>query len=293
MATSFMADQHTIYQTDLRPADCDCERLIFPHTVFMLGQAVAEQDIEYCPCLGREALEAKQLKWMISSASYFFTGLRPVKGSQVLSETWSPGIKGINFLRSHLIFAEQRNAAQLVAHGSSRWFLVDRDSRRPIRPYDVVDQADYKTYMIPEPDLDFRPLRIKPSSSPVLFQEDFAIAYSLLDDNYHLNNVNYISLSLDCLWSYLASQNLSLLNYQVREIHCNYLAEVRAGQTLSLSLRRAEDYQTATPTCVFQGQSVCLTPRRATQAWDLLGEQRVEETLEPAFRALLVLEEKS
>ena len=292
MSTQLTADQHTIYQTDLRPADCDFERLIFPHTIFMLGQTVAEQDIELCPSLGRKVLEAQDLKWMISSASYYLTGLRPEKGSQVLSETWSPGIKGINFLRSHLIFAERREAAKLVAHGSSRWFLVDRDSRRPIRPYEVVDRQDYDNYIAPDGGLDFRTLRIKPSSRETLYQQDFAIGYSLLDDNYHLNNVNYISLAMDCLWSYFASQGLSLLDYQLKEIHCNYLAEVRAGQTLSLSLKQAEDYQPTPHACIFQGQDVDFTPQAATQSWELTGQQKLGDNLDLAFRALIVLEEK-
>lgn len=292
MSTQLTTDQHTIYQTDLRPSDCDFERLIFPQTIFMLGQTVAEKDIELCTSLGREVLEAQKLKWMISSASYYLTGLRPAKGSQVLSETWSPGIKGINFLRSHLIFSEQREAAQLVAHGSSRWFLVDRDSRRPIRPYEVVDRQDYDAYIAPDGGLDFRTLRIKPSSSETLYQQDFAIGYSLLDDNYHLNNVNYISLAMDCLWSYFTSRGLSWLNYKLREIHCNYLAEVRAGQTLTLSLKKAEDYLPGTHECVFQGQELVFAPSAAVQSWELTGHQKLEGDSTLAFRALIVLEEK-
>lgn len=293
MSTQVTADQHTLYRTDLHPSECDFERLIFPHTLLMLGQNAAEKDIELCPSLGRDALEAQEIKWMISSVSYYLTGLRPVKGSQVLSETWSPGIKGINFLRSHLIFSERREATQLVAHGSSRWFLVDRDSRKPLRPYEVVSEEDYKAYCAPDRGLSFRTLRIKPSKTATLYQQDFAIGYSLLDDNYHLNNVNYISLAMDCLWSYFASRDLSLIDYQVREIHCNYVAEVRAGQTLTLSLKQAEANQPSSHACLFQGQDIDFSSQAPTQSWELTGHQKIEDKLDLAFRALIVLEEKS
>ncbi|MDO5033625.1 MAG: thioesterase [Eubacteriales bacterium] len=292
MSTQLSPDRHTIYQTDLRPSDCDFERLIFPHTVFMLGQFAAEKDIELCPALSLAHLEGQKLKWMISASSYYFTGLRPAKGSQVISESWSPGIKGINFLRSHLIFAENRQADRLVAHGASRWFVVDRDSRKPVRPLDLVSQEAYLDYSAPSPDLDFRPLRLAAEEGDSLYRQDFAIAYSLLDDNYHLNNVNYVSLALDCLWSYFVSQAWSWQSYQIRELHFNYLAEVKAGQTLTISISEGALRPTPNHSCLLEGQKLEFTSRKPLQYWVLTGRQAVEAKHQLAFRALVVLEEK-
>lgn len=258
----------TSFNVDMKmlQTDCDFRGRPLPHRLLALSQTAAFLHIQHYPPLVDQKLKAQGVIWMITGFSLTMDVITPAVGDTISCTTWSPGLKGIRFLRNYRFTRGDRSFAEAC----NQWILVDQASRRPLRPKEVLppqDEARYfpamleKQFSIPKiPDL-FTP-EDRARGTVEFFERRFRASYSELDGNHHLNNIYYTSWALDTVADFLLQNNpeagiAALAPYNLKQIDCNYVAEVLPGDQVAVFLRAlpAEAGQAVT-TFVLQGWNV-------------------------------------
>lgn len=145
----------------------------------------------------------------------------PVRGEQILVETWPSGMERFSFFRDHRVISSD---GKLLAQSTSTWLMFDLQTRRLTPP--------------PDPDLEIlspegvRHLpraadRFKvPAECP--YSHSFPVRRSDLDINQHVNNLRYFQWLTDAVPGELI-QNLSL-----REIDIIFRQEGKPDDILTI-----------------------------------------------------------
>jgi len=162
--------------------------------------------------------------WVLSRLTMEIHHL-PVWGEEFDLKTWPSGNQGVFALRDMKISSPARELVSIV----TAWLVVDRDTRRPMRPRDIIS--------VPEPLTRFRALDETPVRLPELANSMVGrharVGYTDLDLNGHVNNTRYIDWMQDCF------DDRFHQNHRLRRLEVNFLAELRLGE--GLDLVRASD----------------------------------------------------
>lgn len=286
---------HTFSKDELSLSDCDANEEILIPSLYSLFQNVAFMDVERLPSLTRENLEAKGLAWMIAENSCRLLPHRVYSPAELISETWSPGLKGVYFIRNSACWREKRTWPGLFALASAKWFLVNKKERKIVRPDEVIGMEelsltkhDWQEMQFPTKRLPSLLKEINQPASYDFFMER-SVEYSYIDLNSHLNNTHYLAFALDCLARYLKEQDLNPWNYKVRELHTNYSSEVFAWQTLRIYLKE-QAYQSSND---LEGNSILHNFRLGDKVRSFLLEGLNLDTNRSAFKQEIVVEEAS
>ena len=119
--------------------------------------------------------------------------------------------------RKYEIFNEE---GETIVSANSLWFLIDSEKRRPCK---INEHISKQFGLGPEDNgqLEFKKL-IEPEE--ISMEKEFSVRYADIDTNKHVNNVKYIS------WSLEAIPDEILENCTLRELKVNYEKETAYGE---------------------------------------------------------------
>jgi len=159
--------------------------------------------------VGLETLLAKGVTWVLGRQR--IENPLPVRlGEEIEIETWPAGIDRLAALRD---FTVRRLDGTEVARATTRWFVLDVATRRPLRPESVLDPR------FPRPPTP--PVLPPPGKLPALArweqQKRFHVRYGDIDLNLHVTNTSYVTWAMEAVprdvWqgSRLAAAEVSFL----------------------------------------------------------------------------------
>ncbi|HZZ83240.1 MAG TPA: acyl-ACP thioesterase domain-containing protein [Anaeromyxobacteraceae bacterium] len=134
--------------------------------------------------------------------------------------TWPSGLDRLAALRDFSL-RRQRDGVE-VARAVSHWFVLDLETRRPVRPERVVTSvpADLPPHVFPPRE------RRLPALERLFAEQRFRTRYSDIDVNQHVNNLSYVAWALESVpeqtWR---GQRLAAIDVQ-------FLAECRYGSAV-------------------------------------------------------------
>ena len=169
--------------------------------------------------IGTEQLLAENKNWVLYSMQFQFFNF-PKWGEEILIRTWASGTHRIFATREVEIY-NAKNKFELIACGTSSWFIIDLQTRRPMRPniYDIM-----KNNIL---DKRFDNLFGETINFPENMIELYEVTaqYSELDWNGHVNNSNYIKWALDTI------PNMYKNNFtKLKDVVVNYLGQAKIGE---------------------------------------------------------------
>jgi medium-chain acyl-[acyl-carrier-protein] hydrolase len=141
--------------------------------------------------VGLETLMAKGLTWVLVRQR--IEADAPIALGDVLDvETWPAGI---DRLAAHRDFRVRRGG-DVVARGTTHWFVLDLQTRKPVRPDAVLDPRFPRERTPPVLEVPGGRLAALPTWD---FQKRFHIRYADIDVNGHVNNGSYVAWALEAI----------------------------------------------------------------------------------------------
>jgi acyl-ACP thioesterase len=176
--------------------------------------------------LGRAALKASGLAWILSRLSVFMER-RPRFGETVTVRSWPRGFHKLFAVRDYDIRDSDDNA---IIRGRSGWLILDIEKRRPIRPQTAAANMPLNEGLNALPsggaDNEVPPGLVPRGFTAAPIQR--RVRYSDIDHNGHMNNARYIQWVQDIM----EMETLETAR-QIR-MDINYLAEAKHGDCLDL-----------------------------------------------------------
>ncbi len=176
--------------------------------------------------VGLDALMARGLTWVLVRQR--IENPAPIRlGDAIEIETWPSGIDRLAALREFVV----RRGGEEVARATTQWFVLDLETRKPVRPADVLDARFPR-----EPRTPAVPL---PGKLPELrawdFQKRFHVRYSDIDVNLHVTNTSYVAWATEVvprdLWR----------SSRLASVEVQFVAETLYGQAILSRLAAAGD----------------------------------------------------
>lgn len=134
--------------------------------------------------VGLDALMPRGLTWVLARQR-IVNPVPIVLGDRLEIETWPAGIDRLAALRD---FVVRRGDGSEVARATTTWFVLDLQTRRPVRPADVLD---VRFPRVPSPPvLEPAPARL-PELREWQAQKRFHVRYGDIDVNLHVTNTSY------------------------------------------------------------------------------------------------------
>lgn len=171
---------------------------------------------------GTDALSRQNLGWVLSGMAIEMDS-RPAEFSKYSIRTWVSSFSGLVSVRNIELLDEAGNC---FGRGTSRWCLINYDTRRPV-PMESLGPSmeDFTTPCDPPCPA---PLRLKAvNTDPVAHH---TVVYSDIDFNRHMNTLRYVDFMVDTLPIEL------LENSRPLRLDIHFSSESSYGQRLSLSM---------------------------------------------------------
>lgn len=169
--------------------------------------------------VGYEVLRERNLMWVLSR-QYLKIMKYPGWGDKITVVTWPSGKERISWLRDFKLLNEQN---ELIGVGTTSWFSIDLDRRRPKRIDSIFNVDTTGCERVVGDVLG----KIEPVQQNGI-SKSFEIGFRDLDMHQHVNNVKYIEWILE-------SFPLEIHQNQIlREFEINYLAESFYGEQISV-----------------------------------------------------------
>lgn len=159
----------------------------------------------------------------------------PVFEDEVIQvETWALPPKSTAFHRNYRI---SRNGTA-VAAAISVWALINTKEKSIMRP------ENFKYMTLDMTDTEELPIQIQrrlkaPEDIDIKSLPDYAIKYSDIDHNMHMNNTLYIDLICDCVYDYIPRERLDGSGDKniasINSIDISYNSEAVFGDTLEIA----------------------------------------------------------
>jgi acyl-ACP thioesterase len=177
--------------------------------------------------VGLDALRAAGLTWVLARQR-IEVPLPVALGDALEIETWPTGVERLAATRD---FVVRRGDGAEAARASTQWYVLDLETRRPVRPGDVLDPRFPR-----EPRPAVAPLSAK-LATPATWEVEkrFHVRYADIDVNLHVTNASYVTWAIEAapveLWR--AARLASV------EVH--YLAEGLHGRPVLSRLSRTAE----------------------------------------------------
>lgn len=178
--------------------------------------------------VGLETLKAKGLTWVLLRLR--MENPVPVGlGETVEVETWPSGVDRLVALRD---FVVRRGDGTEVARATSHWLVLDLETRKPVRPAEVLDPRLPREPLPPA-------VALAKGKLPELrewdFQKRFHVRFADIDHNLHVTNTSYLAWAMEAVpkdtW-----QSSRLASFEVQ-----YVAECTYGVAVLSRLVRTGD----------------------------------------------------
>jgi len=138
-------------------------------------------------------------------------------GDELEVETWPSGIDRLQVTREFVV----RRSGAIVARCSTAWIVVDLETRRPVRPYEVLDPA-----LRPRTEVLLPMAKRLPGPEADAYERSFEVRYADIDANLHVNNVSFLAWALEAV----PPARWRTRRAFAAELH--FIAESRFGDTI-------------------------------------------------------------
>lgn len=108
--------------------------------------------------------------------------------------TWPKKFDKVTSLRDYEIVNEE---GKILAIGTSRWFIMDVNTRRPLR----ITEEYFKPYLpLTEKDSFEKIEKIEePEASEYTYKTEYVVSRRDIDSNKHMHNINYLDVALEII----------------------------------------------------------------------------------------------
>lgn len=209
--------------TRLRTSDFDTYDHIKIHSILDLLQDLAGRHAEILG-VGYDAMVMKGLFWVLMS-----TKIKILDNASYLDEitatTW-PHPKGrVDFIRDYSLSVGDKK----IVIGSSRWVVINRETRRLARASDIDYDGEFVEYST------FDELKkiVVPQETQFSFLGEYKASNNDLDHNGHMNNAKYLEMA------YNMSDLEEFGKYKTMQIDFHH--EIRLHDTVKVYLSRYND----------------------------------------------------
>jgi len=200
------------YSFFVRSYETDERARLKPHAVFNYFEHAAWLHAESLG-FGYSDLTSGGRLWVLSRVDLQFDHY-PAWGDTLTFRTWPRGVSGPFAQRDLLITDEQ---GRVRVRGTSAWIILDQQTRRPVRPTELIDPAVIDTSHI-EPAVEAMPAKISRPDTMAKFASR-RTAYADIDVNQHVNNAEFVRWCMDLV------PGAFLRERPARRLQANFLAE--------------------------------------------------------------------
>ncbi len=201
----------------------DCFRRLRASTLFELLQTASIRHTEELGA-GREKTLDKGLLWVVARQHAAIDRM-PAYDERVTLRSWPGRTMRVLFPRYYELLSER---GETLVRASAVWSLMDMETRTVVFPdehgveIEGAERGDELPYLT----------KLRKLETPNAF--DFAVPYSYVDLNGHMNNTRYFDLIEDRI---PAAKSGKIL----REAHAEYLSEARLGAALHVCWGKEND----------------------------------------------------
>ena len=170
--------------------DVDIDNLITSKAILRIFEDMA---CFHAASLGHDPISVVEMGFAWVLANWEIKILKRCFYGEILSvKTWPKKFEKITTLRDYEILDE---SGETVAIGTSRWFIIDIKTRRPMRiseeyakPYLPLTEEDAieKMEKIEEPD-------------EYQYKKEYVVSRRDIDSNRHMHNINYLDVALEVI----------------------------------------------------------------------------------------------
>jgi acyl-ACP thioesterase len=178
------------------------------------------------------ALMKRGYGWVLLRHSLEVVRRLPGIGEDISIETRHTLNDGFYTLRAFRVFSSSNEAETLVLAKTS-WVLIDLAAGRPVRAAQRLPEVFSGVAGDPPIDPDFPPIPKLRGDSPSA-ERLFPVRFHDLDTNGHVNNAVYFE------WAFEATP-LDPLAWAVREVHAEFRASAKSGDTVLVRVREEPD----------------------------------------------------
>ncbi|HMA93513.1 MAG TPA: acyl-ACP thioesterase domain-containing protein, partial [Polyangiaceae bacterium] len=148
-------------------------------------------------------------------------------GDEIEVQTWPSGLDRAVAMREFVV----RRDGQVVGRSTSRWFVLDLETRLAVRPQKVFPER-----LQPLSEHQLKLSRVLPSlPNPPVAVRQFEVRRSDIDFNQHVTAASYLSWALEALpWPRLNGQRLSSFDIQ-------FVEECRLGESVQVEFADGPD----------------------------------------------------
>jgi acyl-ACP thioesterase len=210
----------------IRINDADFKDRIKPSAILEFFQEIAT---EHANSLGldHDSMLKKNMFWVLSRAGFEIIKL-PVRNETVVIETWPVAARNIDCDRDFYI---RNQKGGLLVAGSTKWCIVDVNSRRPIKlPDDVIKKfegfPDKRAVENPNP-------RIANVSEDTAITCSHKTAPKDIDLNMHVNNARYAEYIFNAL-------GFDVLQNEIKTFNINYIKELKQSDVIKMRIEEKE-----------------------------------------------------
>lgn len=179
---------------------------------------------------GRDELLKQNHFWVLSRIYAEITAL-PLWEEKVRLTSWPRGTDKLFALRD---FEMKSAEGQMMAHATSSWLIIDRDSKRIQRPDNNLTRLN--SGLPGEPGILRNAEKIEPALPGGQTSPPFSVRISDLDVNLHTNNTSYLNWVTDTYDLDFMLRNAPL------SVEINYLSESRFNDTVEILTSVNGDY---------------------------------------------------
>jgi medium-chain acyl-[acyl-carrier-protein] hydrolase len=169
--------------------------------------------------VGLDVLMPRGLTWVLARQR-IENPVPIVVGDRLEIETWPAGIDRLAALRD---FVVRRADGTEVARATTQWFVLDLESRRPVKPAEVLDPRFQRELLPPI-------LPLAPGKLPELrsweFQKRFHVRYGDIDVNMHVTNTSYPT------WAQEVVPREVFRGQRLASVEVQFLAEAHYGSAI-------------------------------------------------------------
>jgi medium-chain acyl-[acyl-carrier-protein] hydrolase len=168
---------------------------------------------------GFNELESQKYVWVLSRLNIEITNY-PVWKDQLIVRTWPTNIEKLFANRDFQVTdSENRN----VIKAGSKWLIINKESRRPVRPEKVLhDKIEWSKNDLTK---NIEKIDIATCNKPLY---EYQTAYSDIDFNQHVLNSKYIDILMNALpWEY--HEKNTITSFQI-----NYLSETKNDEKIQV-----------------------------------------------------------
>ena len=188
-------------------------------------------------------LFSKKQYWVVAEINMEFSEDLPFWSEEIGINIW---FSEITKLKIHVDY-EITYKNNPIAKGNSLWFLISRESQRPVR----ADKVAEKFEVCSELALGEHKKFTLPSATEVYTKIEHKNNLSDIDFNKHVNNKSYINLAE------MTAPDEFRKAHRLKSLHIRFNKETFLGDTLTCTTNRTETKNTFTHIIEKDGISVC------------------------------------